>query len=105
MQKHIAIAGGGLAGSFLAATLLHEPDVLFLDVEMPGVSGYETCRRMRRTAGEEVPIVMVTGMDDAAFQEAFDTAKRTCPVSQALGAIEIEAEGIGILRNGITDEV
>lgn len=35
----------------------------------------------------------VPGIEEAAFQEAFDTAKRTCPVSQALAAIEIEAEG------------
>jgi len=35
----------------------------------------------------------VPGMDDAAFQQALDTSKQQCPVSQALGAIEIEAEG------------
>lgn len=35
----------------------------------------------------------VPGMENAAFQEALETAKKNCPVSQALSAIEIEAEG------------
>lgn len=35
----------------------------------------------------------VPGMEDDAFQEALSTAKQNCPVSQALSAIEIEAEG------------
>ncbi|WP_043097964.1 OsmC family protein [Kallotenue papyrolyticum] len=35
----------------------------------------------------------VPGIDDATFQQAFQTAKETCPVSQALSAIRIEGEG------------
>ncbi len=43
-----------------------EPSVVFLDVELPRLDGYETCRRLRRTAGgADVPIVMVTAFDDA----------------------------------------
>ena len=39
-------------------------DMVMLDVEMPGLSGYEVCAALREEAGDELPIVMVTGMED-----------------------------------------
>uniref|UniRef100_UPI00097C8420 putative bifunctional diguanylate cyclase/phosphodiesterase n=1 Tax=Pelomonas sp. KK5 TaxID=1855730 RepID=UPI00097C8420 len=38
-------------------------DMVLLDVDMPGMDGYEVCTTLRREAGELLPIVMVTGMD------------------------------------------
>lgn len=41
------------------------PDLVLLDVDLPGVDGFEVCRRIRqRWDGTEVPVVMVTAMDD-----------------------------------------
>ena len=41
------------------------PDLVLLDVRMPGMDGFEVCRRLRASAATEaVPIVMVTaGID------------------------------------------
>ncbi|MBL8415755.1 MAG: EAL domain-containing protein [Propionivibrio sp.] len=39
-------------------------DMVMLDIEMPGLNGYQICARLRKEAGDELPIVMVTGMDD-----------------------------------------
>jgi osmotically inducible protein OsmC len=36
--------------------------------------------------------VKVTGIDGAAFQEQAEEAKKNCPVSQALGGVEIRLE-------------
>jgi class 3 adenylate cyclase/CheY-like chemotaxis protein len=42
------------------------PDVVLLDVMMPGLDGYETCRRIREDpAMSFVPVVMVTASGDA----------------------------------------
>jgi class 3 adenylate cyclase len=42
------------------------PDVVLLDVMMPGLDGYETCRRIRQQpATSYVPVVMVTASGDA----------------------------------------
>jgi diguanylate cyclase (GGDEF)-like protein len=49
----------------LAACARHMPDIVLLDVEMPGGDGYQACSNIRTLPGGfDVPIVMVTGLDD-----------------------------------------
>ena len=44
-----------------------QPDLILLDVMMPGMDGFETCRRIRATPQlAEVPIIMLTALDDRA---------------------------------------
>lgn len=40
-----------------------EPDLIVLDVMLPGLSGIEVCRRVRQE-GNRVPIIMLTAKDD-----------------------------------------
>ena len=44
-------------------------DMAMLDVDMPGLNGFEACAVLRREAGDAFPIVMVTGMDDTGSIE------------------------------------
>jgi len=49
-----------------ALALIREkrPDLVLLDVVMPGLSGYEVCRSIRAsTDGVMLPVVMITALD------------------------------------------
>ncbi len=65
------------------------PDLVFLDVEMPGMTGLEVCERIRQLPqGETIPIMIVTGSDDrqsidAGFR-AGATQYKTKPVNWSL---------------------
>ena len=48
--------------SGLAAVQEFEPDIVFLDIGLPGMDGYEACRRIRQQpSARHVAIVAVTG--------------------------------------------
>src|SRR6201986_4427071 len=42
------------------------PDIVLLDAIMPGMDGFETCRRLKREAGlSNVPVIFMTGLAQA----------------------------------------
>ena len=52
--------------SALAAIEAEPPDLVLLDVQMPGMDGYEVCRRIKaRPRGRLLPVVMLTALDHA----------------------------------------
>jgi signal transduction histidine kinase len=60
---NLALAGDGEEALLKAAELL--PDLILLDVMMPGLDGFEVCQQIRNNPLlAEMPIVMVTALDD-----------------------------------------
>jgi diguanylate cyclase (GGDEF)-like protein len=50
------------------------PDFVLLDVDMPGMDGFETCASLRQqSGGTEIPVLMATGLTDS---ETIDRAFR-----------------------------
>ncbi|WP_425059892.1 Alkaline phosphatase synthesis transcriptional regulatory protein PhoP [Sporomusa carbonis] len=46
----------------LMAVREHKPDIMVLDLMMPGLDGWEVCRRLRKD--NDIPIIMLTARDE-----------------------------------------
>jgi diguanylate cyclase (GGDEF)-like protein/PAS domain S-box-containing protein len=67
-EFHLQIATSGQTGLSLA--LKAPPDLILLDVMMPGMDGFETCRRMKREAAlRDIPIIFVTALSESSSEE------------------------------------
>ena len=58
---HAEFAGDGLSG--LQMALAAPPDVLVLDLGLPGLDGVRLCERLRAEADRHVPVLMLTARD------------------------------------------
>ncbi|HMQ29106.1 MAG TPA: response regulator [Chloroflexaceae bacterium] len=89
-------AGGEEALERAAADL---PDLVLLDVMMPGMDGFEVCRRMRADAMlAEVPIVLVTALDDRESRlEGLDAGADDF-ISKPFDRVELRARVHAITR-------
>ena len=48
----------------LASAIANPPDIILLDVCMPGLDGYDTCRMLKHTPEtKNIPVVMVSGLE------------------------------------------
>ncbi len=54
--------------------LSEKPDIIVLDIMMPGMDGYETCRRLKdNPETENIPVIFATAMTDRADEaKGFD---------------------------------
>ena len=95
--------GNGLEA--LAAALEHEPALVMLDVEMPGLDGYALCKKLRADHRfANTPIVMVTGHEDSeAIGLAFE-AGATDFISKPVNLDLLPRRLEYILRNAASAE-
>lgn len=91
----ISVAGDGETG--LSAALEQRPDILFLDLMMPGLDGLEVCRQVREqpsmkntyivllTAKGNVPIGDAEFGPDCSLTKPFDPDQIIALTSEVLG--------------------
>ncbi len=90
-------ADSGAEALRLAAEVL--PDLLLLDVMMPGMDGFEVCRRLRaQEATADVPVILVTALDDQASRLTGIEAGADDFVSKPFNRAELRARVRTITR-------
>ena len=68
MGHHVEYAINGYAAIEAARQLA--PDLVFLDIGLPGMNGFEVCERLRKLPGlEQVRIVSVTGYSQDEYRQ------------------------------------
>jgi len=95
--NHLTAAGfrGLYAGSGTRALKqleLRIPDIILLDIKMPGLDGIETCRLIKqRPEWKNIPIIFITGADELSQKLAAFEAGAVDFVTKPILAEEVEA--------------
>lgn len=52
----------------------HKPDIILLDIMMPGIDGFEVCSKLKENAGtKDIPVIFVSAKSDAVdIKKGFD---------------------------------
>lgn len=80
LGQRVTLAHSGESALEEAAT--ERPDLVLLDIGLPGMDGYETCRQLRARFGEALPVVGLTGYAESPENEAAGfSAHYTKPLS------------------------
>ena len=85
----VAMAANGAEGVALADTL--RPDVVFVDLKLPDVDGFEVAQRLRALLGSSVRLVALTGFGRDADRAATAAAGFDGHLTKPVGADAILA--------------
>ena len=78
----------GMAG--LAAIEEFQPTVVLLDIGMPRMDGYETCRRMRQRFGMRLGIVAISGWGQEHDKQSASAAGFDAHLTKPANPAELE---------------
>ncbi len=92
-------AADGVAGLEDAARLF--PDVIFLDVRMPGLDGYEVCARLKANpATQRIPVIFLTAVEDEALSLRVRQVGGTACLTKPFRPTEVRALAQWFIANG-----
>ncbi len=84
----------GIAGLQMVES--EKPDLVLLDITMPKLNGWETCRLIREVS--DVPIIVVTGSDDETDKARGLDLGADDYVTKPFGMVELQARIRAVLR-------
>jgi len=94
----LSIALDGFAA--LRSVERHPPDLVLLDIVMPGPDGYEVCRRLRANeATREVPVMFLSSLDDVTDKTRGFEAGGNDYLTKPFEMLEVKARVRSLLRS------
>ncbi|MGD1860385.1 MAG: sensor histidine kinase [Leptolyngbyaceae cyanobacterium] len=97
--------------SALALVERNRPDLILLDVQMPGIDGFETCRRLKENPDfQSIPVIFTTALTDTdskakAFSlGAIDYIPKPFDQAEVLSRVKVHLE-LNRLRQSLEDQV
>ena len=100
------------AETALASAFDDPPDLIFLDIVLPGMNGFEALRRLRRDPRtREVPVIMISGNEQAVEQfyaqriGADDFMKKPFARSEVFARIEGLRDEAGFLHRRTSGKI
>lgn len=65
LQDEVSVSYTSEGGKALELAKLHKPDLILLDVMMPGMDGFEVCKRLKADPDTQpIPVVFITAKSD-----------------------------------------
>ncbi len=78
---------------------IYQPDLILLDVMMPGIDGISVCRQIKATSKwQRIPIIMVTALDSKSDLARCLNAGADDFISKPINALELRARVHSMLR-------
>lgn len=95
LEGEYAVSAYADGDAFIAAHA--DFDAVLLDIEMPGLSGYDTCRRLREYGGD-VPVIFVSAHDTAPERLAAYEAGGDDFITKPIAAAELRHKVATVVR-------
>jgi DNA-binding NarL/FixJ family response regulator len=100
------VAEAGDGAEAIAAAERHDPDVILMDIRMPGIDGIEATRRLPR---QRILILTTFGLDeyiiDALRAGASGFMTKDAPAADLVAAVSAVAAGDAVLSPAITRQL
>jgi len=65
LKQHYQLIFANSGEQAIKAATTHHPDLILLDIMMPGMNGYQVCEALKNTTKtEDIPIIFITAMSD-----------------------------------------
>lgn len=95
-----AVRTAGSGEEALASVGESLPDLILLDVMMPGIDGFEVARRLKANPrSRSIPVIMVTALDDEESRIKGREAGAAEILAKPVGRAQLQMKVLSLLKN------